>query len=56
MFETVVPEASTPRSRKLFYGTLPVSLALHGLAAAAIATMHLWDVTFPKHSPTMYAQ
>jgi protein TonB len=55
MFETVVPEAVTPRSRRLFYETLPLSVALHALAAGAVLLAAVWDVAFPEHSPRMYA-
>lgn len=55
MFETVVPEAVAPRSRKLFYETLPVSVALHALACGAVLLAGVWDVAFPVHSPRMYA-
>ena len=55
MFETVVPEAVAPRSRKLFYETLPLSLALHALAGGAVLLAGVWDVAFPMQSPKMYA-
>ena len=55
MFETVVPERVTPRSRKIFYETLPLSIALHVLAGLAILVGSSWDVTFPTQSPRMYA-
>lgn len=55
MFETVVPETVAPRSRKLFYETLPLSLGLHALAAGAVLVGAVWNVVFPEHSPKMYA-
>jgi len=55
MFETVVPEAVAPRSRRLFYETLPLSLAAHAVAAAAILVAQTWTVQFPSQSPKLYA-
>ena len=55
MFETVVPETVAPRSRRLFYETLPLSVGLHALAAGAILVGTVWNVVFPEHSPRMYA-
>lgn len=55
MFETVVPERVAPRSRKLFYEMLPLSLAIHSLAAGSIMASSLWTVVFPTQSPPMYA-
>jgi protein TonB len=55
MFETVVPERISPRSRKLFYEMLPLSLTLHALAAAAMIVSTSWEVSFPSYSPKMYA-
>lgn len=55
MFETVAPETYAPRSRKLFYETLPVSIAVHALAGAALLTGSLWQVTFPDQTPRLLA-
>ncbi|HYI08942.1 MAG TPA: energy transducer TonB [Thermoanaerobaculia bacterium] len=55
MFETVAPETFAPRSRKVFYESLPVSIALHAAAAAAVLVVSTWQVTFPAHSPKMFA-
>lgn len=55
MFETVVPETVAPRSRRLFYETLPLSVALHAIAAGAVIVGSVWNVVFPGHSPKMYA-
>ena len=55
MFETVVPERVAPRSRKIFYETLPLSIALHVLAGGAVLVATVWEVAFPQHSPRMYA-
>lgn len=58
MFETVAPETYLPRSRKVFYETLPVSIALHAAVAVAIVLAGSWTVVFPVHTPrlliTMY--
>lgn len=54
MFETVAPETFSPRSRRLFYEVLPLSLALHACAAAAMIVSASWQVTFPSHSPKLY--
>lgn len=51
MFETVVPEIANRRSRRVFYETLPVSLAVHAVAVAGILLSSIWDVAFPSHSP-----
>ena len=55
MFETVVPETVAPRSRKLFYETLPVSIALHAMIGGVVFASSLWDVAFPKNSPKLYS-
>jgi TonB family protein len=55
MFETVVPETVAPRSRRLFYETLPLSVALHALAIGAVFVGTAWTVAFPSYSPKMYA-
>src|SRR3954447_11193226 len=53
MFETVAPEAFVPRTRRVFYETLPVSIAVHlAVAAAAVANM-IWNVVLPTQSPKM---
>ena len=51
MFETVAPETFTTRSRRLMYETLPLSLAVHGLAIAAGVGAAVWNVGFPEASP-----
>lgn len=53
MFETVAPETYAPRSRKLFYETLPLSLALHAAFGAAFLVISLWEVNFPAGSPRL---
>jgi protein TonB len=51
MFETVAPEAFQTRSRRVFYETLPISIAVHVIGiGVTIATM-LWNVVFPTQSP-----
>ena len=54
MFETVAPEKFAKRSKALFYETLPVSIAVHGLVVAAALLGHIWKVEFPAQSPAMY--
>jgi protein TonB len=51
MFETVLPETFTRRSRRLFYESLPLSLALHVAGAGAVVASALWTVGFPSQSP-----
>src|SRR5438067_10522357 len=53
MFETVAPETFEARSRKIFYETLPVSLALHALAIGAAVAVASWNIVFPVNSPKL---
>ena len=53
MFETVVPETFRARSRRVFYQTLPVSIAVHAVALAGVAAAALWTIAFPAQSPRM---
>ena len=53
MFETVSPETFRPRSRRLFYESLPVSVALHAAAVIGIILVTTWNVEFPLHTPRM---
>jgi protein TonB len=53
MFETVVPETFHARSRKVFYETLPLSLALHALAIGAAVAVASWNIVFPLNSPKL---
>ena len=55
MFETVVPETFAKRSKKIFYETLPVSIAAHALVIAAVLLGAIWNVAFPDHSPHLIA-
>src|SRR5947209_95869 len=55
MFETVVPETYVKRSRKVFYETLPVSVAAHALVVAGVLLGTVWNVVFPRHSPNLVA-
>ena len=55
MFETVAPEKFAPRSRKVWYESLPLSIALHGLIIAAFVLTGLWQVEFPDQSPRLMA-
>jgi len=51
MFETVAPEAFVPRTRRVFYETLPVSIAVHAVAAGAVLASMIWNVVLPTQSP-----
>ena len=51
MFESVAPETFQARSRKVFYETLPLSVALHALAIGAGVVIASWNIVFPAHSP-----
>ena len=53
MFETVVPETFAPRSRKVFYETLPVSIAVHAIAVFGVLVASVWQVSFPDNSPKL---
>lgn len=55
MFETVVPEVTARRSRRLFYEVLPLSIAVHLMGAASLLVANVWTVAFPLQSPKMYA-
>jgi TonB family protein len=54
MFESVAPEAVAPRSRKLFYESLPMSIAAHAVIGVAVLIASVWEVTFPPDSPPMH--
>ena len=51
MFETVVPPTVVRPSRRVFYETLPVSLAVHALAVGGLLLSSVWTVAFPSQSP-----
>lgn len=53
MFESVAPETFVPRSRKIFYESLPASIAVHVAVAALIVVAGTWRVSFPNESPRM---
>jgi protein TonB len=53
MFESVAPETFAPASRKLFYESLPLSIAAHAMIAAAFVVAATWEVAFPQNSPHM---
>jgi protein TonB len=53
MFETVVPETFAPRSRRVFYETLPISIAVHVVGIGAALASMLWNVVLPTQSPKM---
>ncbi|MEO8035077.1 MAG: TonB family protein [Acidobacteriota bacterium] len=51
MFETVSPETFVKKSHRTLYGSLPVSLVLHGTVVGAAFLVALWNVSFPQQSP-----
>jgi len=53
MFETVAPEAFVPRTRRVFYETLPVSIAVHVIAAGSVVASMIWNIALPTQSPKM---
>ena len=53
MFETVAPEAFQTRSRRVFFETLPISIAAHVLGAGAAFASMIWTVVLPTQSPKM---
>lgn len=53
MFETVAPEAFVPRTRRVFYETLPVSIAVHVIAAGSVVGSMIWNIALPTQSPKM---
>jgi len=53
MFETVAPETFRPRSRRVFYETLPLSLAIHLVGVGAAFVSMIWNVMLPTQSPKM---
>jgi protein TonB len=53
MFETVAPEAFVPRTRRVFYETLPISIAVHVVAFAAALASMIWNVVLPTQSPKL---
>ncbi|MDP9190583.1 MAG: energy transducer TonB [Acidobacteriota bacterium] len=54
MFETVAPEIAAPRSRKLFYESLPASLLAHAAVGALLLVGSTWEVSFPTDSPRQH--
>lgn len=54
MFESVAPETFSPRSRKLLYESLPMSIAAHVLAGVTLVVGGTWEVTFPQDSPPLH--
>ena len=56
MFESVAPETVAPRSRKVLYESLPMSLFAHVAIGAAILVATTWEVTFPIDSPHMHME
>ena len=54
MFESVAPETFVPRNRKVFYESLPASIAAHAALAITLLVAGVWEVTFPSDSPRLY--
>lgn len=54
MFESVAPETFAPRSRKLLYESLPMSIAAHAVMAVTLVVAGTWEVTFPRDSPPLH--
>ncbi len=54
MFESVAPETFVPRSRKVFYESLPMSIAAHVVVAVTLIVAGTWEVTFPSDSPRLH--
>jgi len=53
MFETVSPEAFVKRQRFVLYESLPISIAVHGIAIAAIFFFALQHIVFPLEPPKL---
>ncbi len=51
MFETVVPKTFERRSKRVLYETLPLSIAIHAIAAGTAVIVAVWNVVFPLQSP-----
>lgn len=54
MFESVAPETFVPRNRKLWYESLPASIAAHAALAVTLVVAGTWEITFPSDSPRLY--
>ena len=53
MFETVAPETFERRSKRVFYETLPLSIAIHAITIAAAIVIAVWNVVFPMQYPRL---
>jgi protein TonB len=53
MFESVAPETFVPRSRKVLYESLPMSIAAHAVVGAVVLVVSTWNVQFPTNSPRL---
>lgn len=51
MFETVAPETFRPPDRRIFYETLPISIAVHLVGIGALFASMIWNVVLPTQSP-----
>src|SRR5687768_9148196 len=54
MFESVAPETFVPRSRKVLYESLPMSIAAHVALGVTLIVAGTWEVTFPSDSPRLH--
>src|SRR2546430_9519732 len=53
MFETVSPDAFVKRKRLIFYESLPLSIAVHGIAVAAVFAVAIMRTGFPIQPPRL---
>jgi periplasmic protein TonB len=54
MFESVAPDTFVSRSRKIWYESLPASIAAHAALAAALLIAGTWEIAFPSNSPPLH--
>src|SRR5438552_11931487 len=55
MFETVSPDAFVKRQRLIFYESLPMSIAIHAIAAGAVVAVAIAHTNFPTEPPRLIA-
>src|SRR5438477_459663 len=53
MFETVSPDVFIKRQRLIFYESLPMSIAIHAIAASAIFVVAITRTAFPTQPPRL---